>query len=215
MDLTYAYGQLPLNENTSKHCNFSLVGGRFTGSYRFKTGFYGLSTMPAEFQRAIHAILAEFTCAHAFIDDILVISKSTKIGVHIALVEKILAKLDKENMAWKLEKCQFAKNTCEWLGHRITKSGITPMVRKTDPIDKLAALRTLSQLQSFMGSIHNLHKYLPALAETSAPLRPLLSKKNEPQWVGGCTRTTRRRGLAPYIICVSFSKCGRKEIFDK
>ena len=30
MDLTYAYGQLPLNENTSKHCKFSLVGGRST-----------------------------------------------------------------------------------------------------------------------------------------------------------------------------------------
>ena len=112
MDLTYAYGQLPLNENTSKHCNFSLVGGHSTGTYRFKTGFYGLITMPAEFQRVMDAILAEFPCAHAFIDDILVISKGTKIE-HIALVEKILAKLNKENMALKLEKCQFAKNTCE------------------------------------------------------------------------------------------------------
>ena len=37
MDLTYAYGQLPLCENTSKHCNFSLVGGHSTGTYRFKT----------------------------------------------------------------------------------------------------------------------------------------------------------------------------------
>ena len=81
MDLTYAYGQLPLNENTSKHCNFSLVGGRSTGTYRFKTGFYGLTTMPAEFQRVMDAILAEFPCAHAFIDDILVISKGTKIDV--------------------------------------------------------------------------------------------------------------------------------------
>ena len=181
MDLTYAYGQLPVNENTSKHCNFSLVGGRSTGTYRFKTGFYGLTTMPAEIQRVMDAILAEFPCSHAFIDDILVISKGTKIE-HIALVEKILAKLDRENMALKLEKCQFAKNTCEWLGHRITKSGITPLVRKTDPIDKLAAPKTLSQLNSFMGSIHSLHKYLLALAETSAPLRPLLSKKNEFLW---------------------------------
>ena len=149
-DLTYEYEQLPLNENTSKHCNFSLVGGRSTGTYRFKTGFYNLTTMPAEFQRVMDAILSEFPCAHAFIDDILVISKGTNIE-HIALVEQKLTKLDKESMALKLEKCQFAKNTCEWLGHRITKSGIIPMVRKTDPIDKLAAPRTLSQLKSFMG----------------------------------------------------------------
>ena len=66
------------------------------------------------------------------------------------------------------------------------KSEITPMVRKTDPIDKLLAPRTLSQLKSFMGSIHSLHKYLPSLAKISAPLRPLLSKKNDFLWTNEC-----------------------------
>ena len=42
--------------------------------------------------------------------------------------------------------------------------------------------RTLSQLKSFMGSIHSLHKYLPSLAKTSAPLRPLISRKIEFIW---------------------------------
>ena len=60
------------------------------------------------------------------------------------------------------------------------------MVRKTDPIDKLFAPGTLSQLKSFMGSIHSLHKYLPSLAETSAPLRPLLNKKNYFVWTKEC-----------------------------
>ena len=49
MDLTYAYGQLPLSPETSVQCNFLLVGGKSTGTYRFQTGFYGLTTMPAEF----------------------------------------------------------------------------------------------------------------------------------------------------------------------
>ena len=127
MDLIYAYGQLPLSETSSKHCNFSLVGGRYTGSYRFKTGFYVLATMPAKFQRLMDAILLEFLCEHAFIDDILAISIGSK-NEHIALVENILAKLDEKNMALILEKCQFTKNECEWLGNRITKSGITPLV---------------------------------------------------------------------------------------
>ena len=73
--------------------------------------------MPAEFQPVMDAILSDVPCAHEFIDDILVISKGSKIE-HIALVEKISAKLHNENMALKLEKCQFAKNECEWLGHR-------------------------------------------------------------------------------------------------
>ena len=60
MDLTYAYGQLPLSEETSVHCHFSLVGGQLTGTYRFRTGFYGLTSMPAEFQRVMDSILNEF-----------------------------------------------------------------------------------------------------------------------------------------------------------
>ena len=79
MDLTYAYSQLPLSAETSVQCNFSLIGGRF----------YGLATMPAEFQRAMDCIFREYPQAHAFIDDSLVVSKGTAID-HIATVEKFL-----------------------------------------------------------------------------------------------------------------------------
>ena len=89
-------------------------------------------------------------------------------------------------MSLKLTKCKFAQRECEWLGHKITPTGITPLVRKTEPIEALTPPRTLSQLKSFMGSIHSLHKYLPALAESSAPLRPLLSKNNEYIWTPEC-----------------------------
>ena len=130
--------------------------------------------MPAEFQRVKDSILNEFLNGHAIIDDILVLSKSSETE-RIANVKK----KNRENMALKLQKCDFAKLECEWLGDKKTALGITPLVRKTDPIDKLQPPRTLSQLKSFMGSIHSLHKLLPALAETSAPLRPLLSKKND------------------------------------
>ena len=101
MDLTYTYGQLPLNPKTSVQCNFSLKGGKSTGTYRFCTGFYSLPTMPAEFQRVMDAILSEFPQAHAFIDDILVATKGTEIE-HISAVEKVLRKLDRENMSLKL-----------------------------------------------------------------------------------------------------------------
>ena len=141
--------------------------------------------MPAEFQRVMDTILSEFPQAHAFIDDILVVTKGTEIE-HISTVERILRKLDRENMSLKLTKCQFARRECEWLGHKITRTGITPLVRKTEPIESLKAPKTVSQLKSFMGSIHSLHKYLPALAESSASLRPLLSRKNDYIWSDEC-----------------------------
>ena len=109
-----------------------MVGEKSIGTYRFKMGFYDLTTMPAEFQRVMDALLSEFPCAHAIIDDILVISKGSK---NIALVEKILKKLDKENRVLKLEKCKYTIKECEWLAHRITTFGIKHLVRKTEPID--------------------------------------------------------------------------------
>ena len=51
LDFTYAYGQVSLEQKTSEQCNFSLEGGKSTGTYRFKNGFYGLTSMPAEFRK--------------------------------------------------------------------------------------------------------------------------------------------------------------------
>ena len=46
LDLKNAYSQLQLCTDTSKQCNFSIVGGETTGTYRFLTRFYGLGDMP-------------------------------------------------------------------------------------------------------------------------------------------------------------------------
>ena len=83
LDFTYAYGQVSLEQETSEQCNFSLVGEKLTGIYRFKNGFYGLTSMPAEFQKVIDNLLKEIPQANAFIDDILIASKGTRVE-HIA-----------------------------------------------------------------------------------------------------------------------------------
>ena len=46
----YAYSQLQLHKNTTKHYKFNIICGESAGTFRFKTGFYGLTYMPAEFQ---------------------------------------------------------------------------------------------------------------------------------------------------------------------
>ena len=53
MDLKYAFSQLPLSSLTSCHCSFNVLCGDATGTYRFKSGFYGLTDIPTEFQKAM------------------------------------------------------------------------------------------------------------------------------------------------------------------
>ena len=52
-DLDYAYGQMKLSEETSRQCVFALTGGKLSGFYRFKKGFYGLVDIPTFFQEKL------------------------------------------------------------------------------------------------------------------------------------------------------------------
>ena len=53
VDMTYAYGENPLHQLTAKQCNSQIIGRESTGTYRFVTGFYGLSVMPTEVQKVM------------------------------------------------------------------------------------------------------------------------------------------------------------------
>ena len=177
IDLKYAYSQIPLDPNIQKHCNFSILGGKATGTYRFINGFYALTDMPATFQKTMDKTLESINTKFAFLDDILIITKGT-LTEHEQELDKVLNLLDKENLAIKLQKCEFPKAELIWLGFKIHPNGIIPTKQKCDSISKLEIPKTLKQLRSFMGCIHHLIKFTPNLARLSEPLRPLLSKSN-------------------------------------
>ena len=100
IDLKYAYSQIPQDPELQKHCNFNILGGKATVTYRFLNGFYGLTDMPATFQKTIDVILQNCHNKFAFLDDIFVITKR-KISDHEKEIDKILYHLDKENLAIK------------------------------------------------------------------------------------------------------------------
>ena len=133
--------------------------------------------MPATFQKTIDKTLENIPNKFNFLDDILLITKST-LSDHNSDIKLILNKrLDEENLAIKLEKCKFAKLNITWLGYNITQSGISPNNKKTDSITSLEPPKTLKQLRSLMGSIHQLIKFIPNLASLLDRIRPLLKKK--------------------------------------
>ena len=152
-----------------------------TSTYRFKTGLYGLTDMPAEFQKAIDCTLAGLTNTLCFLDDIMMVSRGST-EQHLDPVPKCLTKLDQENLRINLAQCHFAKYKIEWLGHSITQTGITPFSNKTDAIEKLSSPSNLKKLRSFMGSVHHLGKFIPILSQLCFPLRPLLKKNTKFIW---------------------------------
>ena len=132
-DLDYVYGQLDLSEETAKQCNFSIVGGEATGTYQFKTGFYGLADMPAEFQQAMDRTLNNRTGVFAFIDDVVIVSKGSR-EEHHKLVRDTFRDLEKQGMSLKWERCAFERNEIEWLAFKITQEVASPLRGKTESI---------------------------------------------------------------------------------
>ena len=179
IDLKYAYRQIQLDESIAEHCNFNILGGKATGTYRFINGFYGLTDLPVTFQKAIDKILDGSKNYFAFLDVIPTATKG-KSREHEEAVDIILNKLDIEELAKSLRKCESAKPTIEWLGFKTTPHGVTPLISKTEALQNLDPPKTLKQLRSFMCSIHHLIKIITKLAEMSEPLRSLLKKDNTP-----------------------------------
>ena len=132
VDLKYAYSQIPLHPEIRKRCNFNILGGKSTGTYQFINGFYGLSDMPATFQKTLDKTLENIDNKFNFLDDILIITKDSTLD-HELDIYKILSRLDKENLDIKLEKCEFAKSSITWLGYKITQSEISPTVKRQTP----------------------------------------------------------------------------------
>ena len=87
--------------------------------------------------------------------------------------------MDDKNLALKSAKCDFFLTEVNWLGHKLTPSGITPEITKTKAILNVQHPKSLKKLRSIMGSINHLFKFISNAASLTDQLRPLLREENE------------------------------------
>ena len=180
VDMTYAYGQVPLHELTKRHCNFQIIGGKSTGTFRFTTGYYGLTIMPIEFQKVMDLTLANINSVFVYIDDILIVTKGTKLE-QINKVREVM-KILEANLQLKAEKCVIARTSIEWLGYKLSRTGISPINTKAQGISSRLRPTNLKQLRSFLGAVNQFNNFIPNLATISYPFRSILKKDAEWNW---------------------------------
>ena len=131
------------------------------GTYRFKTGFYGLTSMPAEFQKAMHCTLQGPEGVICYLDDILIVAKGN-VHEHNELHE-VMQRLDVEGWALKLSNCEFSVNQLTWLEYDLNEDGYSSKFSKIEAIQSHKPPRTLKQLRSIMGTLNHLQKFIPNL----------------------------------------------------
>ena len=151
LDIMYVYGRTEFHPETSRHCNFQIVGGRATGTYALNTGFYVLTIMPPEFQKIMDKLLHKTRKTFVFIEDILIVTEGT-LQQHIEKLQEVIKSLDEAGVWLKLEKCKIAQAKIKRLGYKLSANGKKPIDEKLQAISDRLRPTTVKKLRSLMRS---------------------------------------------------------------
>ena len=110
-------------------------------------------------------------------DDILVMGKDER--EHDSNLDALKARLAKHNVRINDKKSIYKKTEIEFLGHTISKQGLTPNRSAVDSIQAAKYPEDKKELQSWLGSLQFYGKYVRNLADKTAPLYKML-RKNVP-----------------------------------
>ena len=125
--------------------------------------------------------LANTNSVFLYMDDILIVTKGTKQD-HKNKVREVLKILDEANLQLKAEKCTIAQESIEWLGYKLTQSGISPINTKAQGISDRLRPTNLKHLRSFLGAVNQFNKFIPNLAAIRFPFRTILKKDADWNW---------------------------------
>ena len=154
-------------------------------------------------------LLREFIeFCNGFSDDVIIFSET--IEEHLIHLEKVLNKLAEYGMFINFEKCQFAMNSVNFLGHNISYKGILPTVHNLQKILDFSFPKDADHLRSFLGICSFYKKFVPGYSNLVAPLFELLHKNTKFIWSEKCNKNfellKEKLQKSPVLILPDFKK---------
>ncbi|MCY3930012.1 MAG: RNase H-like domain-containing protein, partial [Acidobacteria bacterium] len=176
LDANSGFWQIPLSDESARLTTFISPYGRFC----FRRLPFGITSAPEHFQRRMSCILSGLNGVVCLMDDILVHGETQ--AQHDDRLVKVLHRLQESGLTLNSEKCKFSQTRVRFLGHVIEAKGIHPDPDKIKAITQVKTPQTIKDIRRFLGMLNQMIKFVPNLAETTKPLRDLLSTKNQWAW---------------------------------
>ena len=120
-------------------------------------------------------ILKDFAFAIAYIDDIIIFSKTPQ--EHLSHIQMVFEKLKSANLSMKKSKCSFFSKEIQYLGHIVSATGIRPLPAKTHAIQHMQSQKTPKQVRAFPGLVGYYRKFIKGFAKIAKPLMHLTRKQ--------------------------------------
>jgi hypothetical protein len=115
-----------------------------------------------------------------YLDDITVFSYSD--DEHLKHLRRVFQKCRKFGISLNPKKSNFGMQEGKLLGHIISKEGIKIDPNRVDAILKIGTPRRKKEVQSFLGRVNFLRRFIPNLAEIIKYITNMLRKGSEIKW---------------------------------
>jgi len=174
LDLTSGYWQFAMTASATQLTAFICHMGLF----EFLRMPFGLCNAGATFQRAMESVLKGLSFAMAYIDDVLIHSKSHE--EHLIHLQAVFDRLRKHELKIKLKKCTFGFRETKFLGYIVSAEGIRMNKEKIDKIVNYPTPKSARLTRKFNGLSSYFSDFIPDYVKLNEPLQKaaLMSTKD-------------------------------------
>lgn len=182
MDLRSGYWQVEVDDESKPKTAFATHSGLF----EFRKMPFGLANAPSTFQRLMHAVLRglHYEICLVYLDDIIIFSRTFE--DHLAHLNDVFSRLRSANVRLKPSKCSFARSSVEYLGHVVSRDGITPDPSKIRAVKEFPVPRCTRDVRSFLGLANYYRRFIRNFATIASPLNQLTHKNTRFNWTAAC-----------------------------
>ncbi|KAL0540972.1 hypothetical protein IC582_020998 [Cucumis melo] len=182
IDLRSGYHQLRIKDGDVPKTAFR---SRY-GHYEFIVMSFGLTKAPAVFMDMMNRVFREFldTFVIVFIDDILIYSKTE--AEHEEHLRIVLQTLRDNKLYAKFSKCEFWLKQVSFLGHVVSKAGVSVDPAKIEAVTGWTRPSTVSEVRSFLGLAGYYRRFVENFSRIATPLTQLTRKGAPFVWSKAC-----------------------------
>jgi len=179
LDLRWRYNNVRIKEGDKWKTAFTI----HIRAYESTVMYFGLTNSLATFQAMMNDLFRDLINQGdiaTFIDDILV-AMDMEEG-YDELVEKVLRRLEENNLFIKPEKCKWKVREVEFLGVVIGPKGVEMQKEKVKGVLNWPAPRNVKEVQKFLDLTNYYRRFIKNFARIAAPLHVLVRKEQKWKW---------------------------------
>jgi hypothetical protein len=171
---------------------------------------FGLTNAPAYFMYMMNKVFMEYLDKFVvvFIDDILVYSRSEE--EHEDHLHLALQQLREHRLYAKLSMCEFWMKQVAFLGHVISKGGISVDPSKVQDVLSWNVPMSVGDIRSFLGLAGYYQRFIKGFSKISKPMTELLKKDKKFEWTPACKASfqelKKRLMTAPILVMHDMEK---------